>query len=171
MRYRRGFDFSLRNLHDILRYRLRIYEGLTRNHCHSTIHMLVHIRDPGYVRVVVDDPRVVNVRHVGDIHPRVGDVHIVHVGSAHAVSRHKHFSRSQREPSHGAAANTDGELEARATAHESNEGGRPNRPHHHWPRNPEPPARDKCPAAIVKWSKPPGLVFHLSPDRKSTRLN
>src|ERR1700680_2244592 len=122
MRYWRGFDFSLRNLHDILRYRLGVHEGLTRNDGHPTIHVLVQICDPVYVRVVIDDHRVVNVGHLGDIHPRIGDVHIVHVGSAHTVSRYKHFSRSQREPSHGAAANTDWELEARATAHEGNEG-------------------------------------------------
>src|SRR5207248_1303556 len=85
------------------------------------------------------------------------DVHVVHIGAAHAIARNVGFSRSQRKPSH---THTNREVSA---AHERHQRRSPHRTNHNRSRNPEPATSYERPASVVKWSKAPRLIFHPRP--------
>ena len=146
--------------HHVLRHRTRVHKRVMRHDRHAIVHTLIHIGNVVDRRAPVDDHGVVDVRHLRDIHRRVGDVHVVHVPAAHAIPRHVDFSRSQREPSHADAGR---EVESRAAADETPPGRRPHRTHHDRSRNPEPSAVHERPASVVERSESPRLVFHPRP--------
>src|SRR4029077_9226945 len=133
---------------------------IVRNHSHAIVHVLVHIRDVIELCAPVDNYRVVDIRYSRDAHRRIGDVYVVHVGAAHAVSGEIDFSGSQREPSH---ANTGGKPETRTAAHECNQGRRPDGPNHDRSWNPDPAIAYKCPTSVVEGSESPGLIFNPGP--------
>ena len=157
--YRRGCNFSLIHSHHVLRHWTRIHERIMRHHRH-TIRALVHVRHVVDRRTPVYDHRVVNVRHPRHAHVRIGDVDIVHVPAADAVSGQINFSRSQREPPH---TNARREMESRSAAHKRHQSRRPHWPHYDRSRDPVPPRSHKSPASVVERRKSPGLVFHPRP--------
>src|ERR1700685_4250009 len=162
MRYRSCRNFPRIHVHDVLPHRPRIHKRVVRNHRHTVVHALIHIRD--VVGSLVDDHRVVNVRHLGDAHCRIGDVHFVHIPAAHAISRNKHFSRRQRKPAHTHSCR---KMKSRAGAHKRHQRRRPYRTHHDRPRHPEPSTTCECPAPVVIRRKAPRLVSHPRPSPRA----
>ena len=112
----------------------------------------------------VDVHVVVNVCDIDDIHRGVRHVDVLHVARARAVRRNVHFTRAQREPrdSSTPTAERHRHAEPRA-ADENHQSRRVHGPHHYGTRHPAPASADFRPAAIVKWSKAPGFVFHPGP--------
>src|SRR4029077_5614456 len=92
----------------------------------------------------------------GDVHRRVGDIHVIHIGPAHAISRNIDFSGRQWKPSNAGR-------ESRATANEGYESWSPNRANHNRSRHPEPATACESPASVVERSKSPRLIFAPSP--------
>src|SRR5580658_10699171 len=152
--YRRGGDFPGAHFHHVLRHRPRVHESVARHYCHSVGHALIDVGDV-VNRRSVDDHRVVDVRHLRNAHRCIRDVHIVHIGAAHAISRQIDLAWCEREPPH---ANAGGEAETRAAAHERDQRRSPDGTHHHWPRHPKPSIVYERPASIVEWRESPGLI-------------
>lgn len=76
---------------------------LLRNRGDGAIHVPVYIRDIRDGGCLVDDGRVVDIRHLSHVHGGIAHVNLVDVVSAHRIRRHIHFTRAQREPGHIAA--------------------------------------------------------------------
>lgn len=88
--WRRG-DLPGIHSHDVLMNWTRVHERVVVNDGHAIGYALIHVRH--IVDVVYGDV-VVNVRHLGDVHPRVGDVHSLHVSRAGPIPGYKHFTWS-----------------------------------------------------------------------------
>src|SRR5262249_13557003 len=110
--------------------------------------------------IPVDDRRVIDVRNAGDIHGRIGNVHVIHVATTHPITRNEYLARSQWKPSN---ANARREAESIPAAHERHQSGSPHRTDNHRSRHPEPAAVHISPAAIMERCEAPGLVFHPGP--------
>src|SRR6266478_3980216 len=110
----RSLNFTAIHPHHVVSDRLRRREILLRRGSYAIRRGLVHVPDVG--DVFVDDDGVVVIVHHGGIHRRVGDVHVVDVGAAHAIRGHVDFTRRKREPGHAdstAAAHPDANAEVR----------------------------------------------------------
>src|SRR5579872_4661219 len=139
----------------------RVDERVVRDDGHRLDILLVHVGHIIHIYIIV------YIRYVDHVHRGIRDVHSLHVAFAGAVWRNVHFARSQREPAHAAtSAERQGSAEARP-ADKHHQRRRIHRPDNHWPRNPAPPAADFRPAAVVKRSKSPGLIFHPGPSPRS----
>ena len=132
-------------------------KGPLRNRGDRTIHVLVDVGDVVDRRVVVDDGSVIDIRDRGLVHGGVADVHAINVATAHAIRRHIHFSRTQREPAHVATES------AGTSADKYDKSGRVHWPHCRRSWDPSPTTADRSPAAIVKWRVAPRLVINPGP--------
>jgi hydrogenase maturation factor HypE len=87
-------------------HRASIRECVAVNSRHAVGHVLIHVVDTRDVGVVIGDIRgvvvyhrgVVNVGHLGYVHLRIGDVHIVDVAPTGPIRRNVNFPRRQWEP-------------------------------------------------------------------------
>src|SRR5579859_1482808 len=163
VRYGRSRELARFDFHDVLRHRPRVHERIVRND-RDSIAALVDVGDVVDGRALVHDYGVIDVRDTRDIHRRVGDVHVIHVRAADAVSGDIDLPGSEREPSH---AHANRKVEARSTTYERHECRRPNGPNDDRPRNPEPSAIHGRPASIVEGRKSPRLIFNPGPSPRA----
>ena len=92
MRHARRFKITLIDSHHVLRRRPSVDKCIMRYNRDSIRHVLVYIRDVVDRRIPVDDRRVVNVGHLRDVHRGIGDVHVVHISTADAISGDINFA-------------------------------------------------------------------------------
>src|SRR5580698_686302 len=104
----------------------------------------------------------VNVVHLSDVDPRVGDVHIIHVDAAGVVPGHKNLTRAESEPAHRTDANADTDAKT-AAAHESYAGWSIDGTHNDGTGDPAPSTADEGPAPVVERCEAPRLIFHPGP--------
>src|SRR6266404_4686861 len=166
----RGLNFTAIHPHHVVSDRLRRREILLRRGSYAIRRGLVHVPDVG--DVFVDDDGVVVIVHHGGVYRRVGDVHVVDVGAAHAIRGHVDFTRRKREPGHAdstAAAHPDANAEVRP-ADPGDQRGSVNRAYisdtydgTRRARYPAPNSADRNPTAVVKWRKAPGSVIYPCP--------
>src|SRR6266404_3332595 len=166
----RGLNFTAIHPHHVVSDRLRRREILLRRGSYAIRRGLVHVPDVG--DVFVDDDGVVVIVHHGGVYRRVGDVHVVDVGAAHAIRGHVDFTRRKREPGHAdstAAAHPDANAEVRP-ADPGDQRGSVNRAYisdaydcTRRTRYPAPNSADRNPTAVVKWRKAPGSVIYPCP--------
>src|SRR6266404_2070597 len=166
----RGLNFTAIHPHHVVSDRLRRREILLRRGSYAIRRGLVHVPDVG--DVFVDDDGVVVIVHHGGVYRRVGDVHVVDVGAAHAIRGHVDFTRRKREPGHAdstAAAHPDANAEVRP-ADPGDQSGGVYRAYisdaydcTRRTRYPAPNSADRNPTAVVKWRKAPGSVIYPCP--------
>ena len=106
---------------------------------------------------VVDDGRVVDVGHLGDVHRRTADVDPGHVCLAHVIRRHINFPRTQWKPSHIAAEAT------RTAADEDHQRGRIHCLHCHRTGHPAPASANTHPASVVERRVAPRRIIDPRP--------
>lgn len=69
-------------------------ECILRNGRNRTRNALVHVGDISDVCGLVDDGRVIDIRHGRGVHGRIADVDTIDVTATHRIRRHIHFPRT-----------------------------------------------------------------------------
>ena len=140
-----------------LGHRLRLHERRRGDRDDRPRNLLVDVGYVGHVRVVV------HVRDLGVVDDRIASVDIGVVAATHRVRRAIHVTRTQREPCDaGDVAGRDRELEI-ATANESHQRGRVNRPRAYRARYPAPRPAQIGPATVMGHGETPRCVIHPRP--------
>jgi hypothetical protein len=141
--YLRRSDLLRIHLNRDFRHWLRAGETILRNRHHRALHATIRISNIGYVRGVVYDRRVIDIRDHGGADDGIADIDAGHVSGADVVRRHPYFARTEREPSNISAP-------AAARANEHNQRWRVHGLYGHRPRYPSPASADRSPAAVME---------------------
>jgi hypothetical protein len=138
-------------------YRAGIYECIVVDYGNASSRTLIHVSDIVYA---IHGHVVVNVCDLHNGHPRISDVHVLHIAWTGPVPGNEHFAWPQREPPDG--ANTNGDAEVRAS-YKCDESWRVDGSHDYRSGHPAPSAPDVSPAAVVEGREAPGLIFNPGP--------
>ena len=149
VRHRFSGDHLSRHGDDVPRNGLRAGECRGRHGCDRPRRLAVAIDDIGHVRVVVE---VIDDRRIDY---GVADVDVREVGPADGICGLIDFARPQWEPADSGHRSGRYRQAEAAAADEGDQRRRIDRTHRERTRHPAPPARYKCPAAVVERREAP----------------